>query len=215
MSWPFNRLNLALLAALVCLTIAGFWLLPPDRQLPIHWNWRGVPDVWWPRNHALLITPLLAGAIAIIFWVVERAGIEAIRRGGGRRYTLVVPCVFAALLAVQTIIVLEGLGRSVAPIRAITLVIALVLIAIGNVLPKSVPSGQGYGWPKSLGLLRERRVQKLMGGLMMVAGLVLLIAGLLDLPPPLLVTCTLLGVFVPIVAGIAYAMLRPAGTGNE
>ncbi len=209
MNWLFNRLNLALLAAMVCLTVAGFWLLPPDRPVPMHWNWHGVADSWWPRDRALLLVPLVAGAISILCWVLERTGLQAARGGGGRRHAVVVSCVFVVLLVVQSIVVLAGSGHSVTPIRAITFVVALIFIAIGNVLPKAGPGGPLFGWLQSLRIVRERGARRLVGGLTMVSGSALLIASVLDAPPPLLVTATLLSVAVLIVAGIAYAFLRP------
>ena len=209
MNWPFNRLNLVLLAAMVFLTIAGFWFIPPDRPVPMHWNWHGVADSWWPRSRALLLVPLVAGAIVILCWVLARAGLQIARGGGGRRHAVVVSCVFVVLLVVQLIVVLAGSGHSVTPIRAITFVVALAFLAIGNVLPKVGPSEPRFSWLQSLRIVRERGAQRLMGGLMMVSGSCLLIASVLDAPPPLLVAAVLLAVAAPIVAGIAYAILRP------
>ena len=42
----FSRLNLALMAAIVCVTIAGLWLVPADQRLPLHWNRHDVVDIW-------------------------------------------------------------------------------------------------------------------------------------------------------------------------
>jgi hypothetical protein len=81
-------------------------------------------------------------------------------------------------------------------------VAGLFFIAIGNVLPKTGMGVTGNNWPKSLGASEHRRVQKITGGFMMASGLGLLAASALNLPPPWLFACTVLGAFFPAFAGI-------------
>jgi uncharacterized membrane protein len=203
----FSRLNLALMAAIVCATIAGFWFLPADQQLPLHWNWHGVVDAWGPREGALLLAPMFAVAMTIFFRALGWWFLKVDELHGGRQFALGLSSSLAVFFVLQVMIVCYGLGYPVDVSRAIAFVAALFFIVIGNVLPKMQPSSRGFNWPKSLDASQHRRVQRLTGSVMMVSGFGLLIASIFDVPPPWLNSGTILAALVPAAAGIAYALL--------
>ena len=210
----FSRLNLALMGAIVCVTIVGFWLFPADQQLPLHWNWHGMVDAWAPRKRALLTIPMSAVAITILLWVVGRWILEVDELHGGRQYALGLSSTLSVFFVLQIMIIRHGLGYPVEVSRVIALVTALFFIAIGNLLPKMQPSAPQFSWP-SLDASQQRRVQRLTGSVMMMSGFGLLIAGMFDVPPQWLNSGTILAALVPAAAGIGYALfLRSARASN-
>ncbi len=202
-----SRLNLALLAAMACVTVAGFWLLPADRQLPLHWNWHGVADAWGPRERALLLMPLVASAMTVFFWAFGRWILRIDELHGGRQYALGLSTDLAVFVVLQVMIVRSGLGYSVEVSRAIAFVASLFFIAIGNVLPKMQPSTPRFQWPKSLDASQQRRVRRLTGGVMMASGFGLLIASVFAAPAVWLSFGVVLAALVPAAAGIGYTLL--------
>jgi hypothetical protein len=210
----FSRLNLALIATMVCVTIAGFWFLPADRQLPLHWNWRGLVDVWGPRERTLLLMPLASGAMTVLFWVLGR-WMRVDELHGGRQYRLGLSSALSIFVALQVLVVSYGLGYPGDVSRAIAFVAALSFIAIGNVLPKVQPSRPRFHWSKSLDASQQRRVLRLTGSVMMVSGFGLLIASVFDAPPAWLTSGTMLAVLVPSAVGIAYRMLLSSGSASN
>jgi immunity protein, SdpI family len=203
----FSRLNLALMAAIACVTIAGFWVLPADQQLPLHWNWHGVVDNWGSRERVLLLLPMAAVAMTIFFWTFGRWILRLDELHGGRQFALGLSSTLAILFVLQLMIVRYGLGYPVEVPRAIAFVAALFFIAIGNVLPKMQPKARRFSWPNSLDASQHRRIQRLTGGVMMVSGSGLLIASVFDVPPPWLNSGTIIAALLPAAAGIAYALL--------
>jgi len=202
----FNRLNLALMAALACVTVAGFWFLPAGQQLPLHWNWHGVVDRWGQREAALLALPMAAVAMTIFFWAFGRWILRLDELHGGRQFALGLSSTLAIFLVIQLMIIRYGLGHPVEVPRVITFVAALFFIAIGNVLPKMQPQAPRFSWPKSLDASQHRRIQRLTGGVMMVSGFGLLIASIFDLPPMWLNSAAIIAALLPAAVGVAYAL---------
>jgi hypothetical protein len=162
------------------------------------------------RERALLRIPIFAVAMTIFFWVFGRWIVKVDELHGGRVYALGLSTTLAVIFVLQTMIVCHGLGYPVGVSRAIGFVSALFFIAIGNLLPKVQPSAQRFDWWKSLDASKQRRVQRLTGGVMMVWGFGLLIASVFDVPPPWLNYGTMLAGVVAGAAGIAYALLLRA-----
>jgi len=211
----FTRLNLGLLAALAAITIAGFWFLPADRPLPLHWNWHGVVDAWGSRERTLLLLPLIAGAMTVFFWTFERWIAKPHEFHGGRQYALGLSSALAVFVVVQIMVVCYGLGYPVLAFRAISFVAALFFIAVGNVLPKMQTRASRFYWTKSLNASQQRRILRLIGGVMMVSGFGLLVASVFNVPPPWLNLGTLFTAFVPTAAEIAYALLLSSARTNN
>jgi uncharacterized membrane protein len=203
----FSRLNLVLLATMACVTIVGFWLLPSDQQLPLHWNWYGVVDAWGSRPRALLLLPMAAVTWTIFFWTLDRWVLHLDDSHGGRQYAVGLSSQLALFLVLQMMLIGHGLGYPVDVSRASAFVAALSFIALGNLLPKMQANTSGFNWPKSLDASEHRRVRRLTGGMMMVSGVGLLIASVFGVPAPWLNSGILLTALMPVVAGIAYALL--------
>ena len=108
-----SPLNLALLAALILITIAGFLLIPADKQLPVHWGLGGEVTATMSRNLALLQMPIGTALIWALFFLIGRSGNAQRRAGTAVVLRWGLPGLTALFLVVQLLIVLTGSGVSV------------------------------------------------------------------------------------------------------
>lgn len=203
----FTRPNLALMAAIACVTVAGFWFIPANQELPLHWNWHGAIDAWGSRGRTLLLMPICGAAMIALFCVLGRWVLNVDELHGGRQSALGLSSVLAVFLAVQTMIVCYGLGYAVNGPRTIACVAGLFFIALGNILPKMQ---QNAVWPARLNSLdasQHRRIHRLTGGVMMASGLCVLIAAAFDISPPWLNSSIVAAAVLPAVIGNAYMLL--------
>ena len=164
-------------------------------------------DAWGSRERTLLLLPLIAGAMTVFFWSFGRWIAKPHELHGGRQYALGLSSTLAVFVVVQIMVVCYGFGYPVDASRAISFVAALFFIAIGNILPKMQPRAPQFYWAKSLDASQQRRILRLIGGVMMVSGFGLLVASMFNVPAPWLNLGGLLAAFVPTAAGIAYALL--------
>ncbi|QCI67316.1 SdpI family protein [Phreatobacter stygius] len=211
----FSRFNLALWAALAMVTLAGFVLVPANALLPVHWGPSGEADSFWPRNAALAIAPVMVAANAAIFALVGRFAPAEQLAAGKHVWAIVVPAISALALAVQGGIVLIGTGYPDRMVRIISLGFAVMLILLGNVLPKTQPNrlaGLRLPW-MTAEPAHWRATQRLTGILFMLGGMGLLLCGLLVDEAQWLAVALVAAVLVPTVVGGFYGCLyghRPA-----
>jgi hypothetical protein len=111
-------LNLALLAALVLITIAGFLLIPGANQLPVRWSLDGEVVATLPRNLALIQLPIATAAIWILVYAVTRWGNSGRGAGAAAALRLVLPGLTTLFLIIQLLIVLIGTGVPVPYLQA-------------------------------------------------------------------------------------------------
>lgn len=104
-----SPLNLALLAALLVLTAAGFLLIGPDTILPVRWGFDLSVTDTAPRTYALLQMPGAALLIWGVCWAFLRFGNAERAARNVRTVALVLPLVTLLFLAVQAAIVVSGL----------------------------------------------------------------------------------------------------------
>lgn len=103
-------LNLALLAILVVITIAGYLLVPTGLDLPVRWGLDGSVTATMPRNWALGQMPIAAGIIWGIFYLIATSGTAMRRRSTAIVLTWGLPVVTALFALVELLMVLTGLG---------------------------------------------------------------------------------------------------------
>lgn len=167
MSTLFNRRNIVLLLVLLVATLFGFAMIPAGSKLPVHWNMYGVVDRFATRNQALIQIPLVAALATALL-----AGAARIF-GSSRQLALSLSVVLALFVAIQAMTVLIGMGHSIDVPRMVTIVSALGLIAIGNMLPKSGPRTRSLNDPR-----HRYQVLKVTGILMILAGFVVFVTAL-------------------------------------
>ena len=203
----FTPLSMLLALALAAGTIAGFILVPAGTSLPVHWGINGQPDSFLPRDLALLLLPgIFLGVIALMYVVIRSAPTE---RVAGARHGLraVVPGLLALALVIQFATILIGLGQAVDMVRVIVLAAGLLLVVVGNVLPKSRPnsvSGMRLPWTMS-DPANWQATNRLVGLLLLLGGAIMAIAAVLTGNPYILAGTVGLGVIVPVIAGTAYS----------
>jgi uncharacterized membrane protein len=132
--------SIAVTGALGAISVAAWMHLPEGARLPVHWNAAGEADRFAGAAGALAMPPLLCAAISILLWAVPYIDPIAERReaSGPLRETA-----WIGLLAMMVLVELHvagaafGLAMSAA---TIPVALGLLLILIGNVLPKSRPN---------------------------------------------------------------------------
>lgn len=207
-----NPLNRGLLVAVAVVTIAGFFLVPLDVSLPIHWNINGEPDNFAPAPLAMLLPALMAAIVIGLLLILRPAGLRRDFAAGRHAIDAAISVVLALALLLGGATIAMGMGVSVDMVRLIAFALGAMLLVLGNYLPKTQPN-----WIAGLRLpwtMRDpnnwRRTHLWTGRLMMLGGAVALAAALVNPLPPLLFSVVIASVLVPLLAGIAisYAMAR-------
>ncbi|HEV7345600.1 MAG TPA: SdpI family protein [Devosia sp.] len=201
----FTRLNHLFLTLIAVTTIAGVVSIPGDAVLPVHWNIHGEPDRFAGRDDALVIMPALGLGTIILFWAIARFASPARLAGGKHVMEAMLPVLLAAFLVIQLVLVFR-FDFAVARIAACA--IAVMLIVLGNVLPKSQPNR--YGGIRIGTTLSDpanwSATHRLTGLLMMIAGGLLIVLALFTGDGPVLMAGIAFAVFLPLLAGVIYSL---------
>jgi len=207
-----NSLNRVLIGILVLVTAVGFFIVPLDASLPIHWNLEGVADNFAPAPVALLIPAIMAAVAVALFLIARRVGLSEDMEAGRHVIQVANSFIFslAILLACATIAI--GVGYNPDMPRIVVFAIAALLLILGNSLPKSRPNRiAGIRLPWTMRDPANWTIaHRWSGRLMMLGGAVALLAALLNPPSAVLLVVVLLATFLPIIAGVAisYALAR-------
>lgn len=195
---------------------AVFLVLLPDR-VPMHFNAAGEIDRWGGKyeNLLLIAVPVLTGAVCLAVARVCRK-----KRGAGSReekMALIVGCCMTAFFDVEMTVLLVQIFRSAQAAEAVSVdifrilftVLGLMLIPIGNALPKLRRNsivGVRTAW--SLKNDQNWRRSQVAGGIVfMAAGAVMAVGNLFFIPERhslwFSLACLLLTIPVGIVATLA------------
>lgn len=197
------------LAVAAAMAVFG-WLtaqrLPEGAVLPTHWNAAGEADDWRPALEALLIMPAILVLSAAIFAIIPR--IEPLQQKlEGSAPVLRASWIGLILLLalIQLTIGLPAYGIDM-PANLILFGVGILLIVLGNALPKSRP-GFFVGIRTPWAIIDTDNwiaTHRLGGKLMMLAGAAI-IAGAILLPPSLQVFVTMGAVFVAAFVPFFYS----------
>ena len=113
--------------------------LPAGAQLPVHWNISGTADGFADASHALAMPGLLTAGISLFFAILPR--LEPLQDRMEASAPLLRTC-WAALLAIMIVVEITIAGPAFGLRLPSMLPLAstgLVLMVIGNALPKSRP----------------------------------------------------------------------------
>lgn len=200
----FTRLNHLLLSLIAVTTIAGVLSIPGDARLPIHWDISGQPDRFAGRDDALILMPAFGLSLLILFWAIGRFARPERLAGGRHVLEAVLPVLLAMFLAFQLVLVFRfdfAIGRVVA------CCVAALLIALGNVLPKSQPNR--YGGIRLKTTMADpanwTATHRFTGLAMMAAGGLLVLLTLATGEKPILLIGILAAVILPLVFGVVYS----------
>ena len=198
------------LATAVLLTGFAFYtasILPPGAELPTHWNAAGQVDDTSPALIALLIPAgivLLMGLLLAIIPAIEPLQDRLEGSAPLLRATWGAVVLLAVLIA--AVIGLPAYGIHV-PVNAIMLGIGMVLVIVGNALPKSRPGFfVGIRTPWTITNTDNWIATHRLGGkLMILAGAAIILASLLPLTPETTAIVVLTTVAMAVIVPFAYS----------
>lgn len=207
MSPLFTPIRIALLVALIAVFIAGLVLVPSGTMLPVHWGISGEADGFLPREWALLIPLLIVAFIWALFFVIGRVARPSDAAAGRYATGVVITALTGLALVLEAATVLIGIGVAVNMVQVIGLALGVLLVMLGNAMPKSQPNRfAGIRLPTTLkDPANWQATHRITGLLCIIAGLVLIVAALL-LQAPSLIWWLLGCVFMPILIGVAYSL---------
>lgn len=157
------------LAALVLMVAASLyaWGRVPER-LPVHWGVNGEPDRYGGRFEALGVFPLVGLLLYALSFVLPRVSPQ-----NEKLVSAVLRIVVLGLTPLHLGLVANHLGAELSVIRLAGFEVGIILMGVGNLLPKAQPSRWvGVRTPWTFGS-KERwyKTQRLGGWLMTLSGL--------------------------------------------
>lgn len=204
-----SPLNLTSVAIAIVTTIAGFALIPAGTIMPVHWGIDGRIDGTMPRDLALIVMPVTVAFIWGLFAAIDRFTSPNKRAASAALVNVAISSTTALFTLIQVLLVLIALGVPVDLVRAIVIALALMEIAIGNVMPKSQPNRiAGIRLPSTLNdPANWQAVHRLTGLLTLLCGVALFVVALLVQSAPLLFLALAISWFVPLAIGVVYSLL--------
>ena len=136
---PLIVVSLAVICLLAVIAIVALTRLPAGSRLPVHWNAAGEADRFADAGYALFIPVVLSAGLSALFAILPR--IEPLQDRMSGSAALLDACwtgLLALMLLVQLTVAAPAFGL-VLPSTLILAGLGILLIAIGNALPKSRP----------------------------------------------------------------------------
>lgn len=199
--------SLFVAAAFVAFAFATAARMPEGADLPIHWNAAGQPDGFAPALQALLMPAAVLLVLSAIFTLIPF--LEPLQdRLAGSAPILRMSWIGMILLMtiIEAVIGLPAWGITL-PVNAVMLGIGLLLLMIGNVLPKSRPGFfVGIRTPWTITDTDNWIATHRLGGkAMMLAGLVIIIASILPISPEITAAVVLVSALGAAIVPITYS----------
>lgn len=138
-SRPLIVVSLVIVCLLTVIAIIALSRLPAGFRLPVHWNAAGEADRFADAGYALFMPVVLSAGLSALFAVLPR--IEPLQDRMSGSAALLDACwtgLLALMLLMQLTVAAPAFGL-VLPSTVILAGLGVLLIAIGNALPKSRP----------------------------------------------------------------------------
>jgi uncharacterized membrane protein len=170
---------LLIIAAAVVASAAAYPRLP--ETIPTHWNMDGQPDGWSSRAFGALITPvilLFVWGFARVMPAIDPRGANYAKFGGA--FEAIFDSLMLFLLGMHIVLLRAGLGYPVQIQRIAPFGIGVLLIVIGNLLPRCRPNwfvGIRTPWTLSSDRVWEK-THRIGGRLFVAAGFLIAVAAL-------------------------------------
>ena len=193
----------ALLGATLLGGTAAVWARLPER-MPVHWELSGRVDRWGGRLEGALLLPIVFAAVWALTELLpridpRRANFDKMRGA----YDVSISAVLTMLLVLQGVILANALGHDVPINRVIPASLGVLLLVMGNLLPRARPNWW-FGIRTPWTLSNDRvwaRTHRVGGYCMAGAGVVLLATAVA--PPrwflPMMVVAIATASVVPLV----------------
>ena len=153
-----------------------------SETIPTHWNMDGQPDGWSSRAFGAWITPVILLGMWALFRLlpaIDPRGANYAKFGGA--FEAIIDSLMLFLLGMHIVILRAGLGYPVQIERIIPLGVGVLLIVIGNLLPRCRPNwfvGIRTPWTLSSDRVWEK-THRFGGRLFVAAGFLIVVAALL------------------------------------
>jgi uncharacterized membrane protein len=171
---------LLIIAAAVVASAIVYPRLP--ETIPTHWNMDGQPDGWSSRAFGAWITPVILLGMWALFRLlpaIDPRGANYAKFGGA--FEAIIDSLMLFLLGMHIVILRAGLGYPVQIERIIPFGVGVLLIVIGNLLPRCRPNwfvGIRTPWTLSSDRVWEK-THRFGGRLFVAAGFLIVVAALL------------------------------------
>jgi uncharacterized membrane protein len=170
---------LLIVAVAIIASVAVYPNLP--QTVPTHWDMLGRPNGWGSRVWGAWVLPivmLLLWALTRVLPTIDPRGANYAKFGGA--FEAIVISILLYMLGLHLIILRASLGYPVAMQRVLPIGVGILLVLIGNLLPRARPNWFiGIRTPWTLSSDRVWEKTHRVGGRAFVAGgLVILIAAL-------------------------------------
>lgn len=177
----------------------------PER-VPVHWNWHGEVDRWGGRLEGAFLMPVMA----LLLWGLMRwlPRIDPRRANYARfqsTYDFLINALVTMLVVFHVLVLGKALGWPLPLNRIMPALVGLLLIAIGNVLPRA-RSNWWFGVRTPWTLSSEHvwaRTHRVAGYLMSGAGLALVISA--ALPSTWTMWIGIVGIGTAVVGSVLYS----------
>ena len=194
-----------LIAIAVAVSVAVYPQLP-DR-VPTHWNARGEVDGWSSRTFGAFLIPLIMIAAAVLAPLVPK--IDPRRSNYAKfepTFWFTINLVLTFMLGVHLMTLAITLGANIPVERVIPFGVGALFAIIGNVMPRT-RSNWTFGirtpWTLSSDRVWERTHR--IGGYLMVAGGVIVMAAAVAAPPHLIFPITICSILVVTAGAFIYS----------
>ena len=170
---------LLIIAAAFIASAIAYPRLP--ETIPTHWNMDGQPDGWSSRAFGALITPvilLFVWGFARVLPAIDPRGANYAKFGGA--FEAIFDSLMLFLLGMHIVLLRAGLGYPVQIQRIAPFGIGVLLIVIGNLLPRCRPNwfvGIRTPWTLSSDRVWEK-THRIGGRLFVAAGFLIAVAAL-------------------------------------
>jgi len=135
---PLLIANSILIAAMAGASAWVWQSIPPEAQLPVHWNIEGQVDRLGSKTEALLLLPAIAIILTLVFVFLPRLDPRRTNLESSSKMWNAAAIGAVALLAyVHALLVMSARGRSVDVGDYLIPALSILFIVIGNYLPKT------------------------------------------------------------------------------
>lgn len=198
-----------LIGAMLVFTFAVYPFLP--EQIPTHWNIRGEVDGWSPRWPGAFFTPALAVGVWLLMQLLPR--LDPRRENYERfeeTYWLVISVLIGFFALIQVLSLGSALGWPVDVPRMVIAGLGILLLALGNVLPR-IRSNWWMGIRTPWTLENERvwrETHRLGGKTFVAAGVVVIMSAFLPSHVAfwVVIPAVMMAAFIPL--GYSYLIWR-------
>jgi uncharacterized membrane protein len=166
---------LLIVVAAIVASAAVYQRLP--ETIPTHWDMDGQPNGWSSRAFGAWFTPLLLlgmWALVRILPAIDPRGANYAKFGGA--FEAIIESLMLFGLGMHILILRAGLGQSAPVQRVVPLAVGILLIVVGNLLPRMRPNWFiGIRTPWTLSSDRVWEKTHRFGGRAFVAGGILIV----------------------------------------